>query len=227
MPLKNNVKSSGSGRILYIVRHAEREDNINRHWKKLHPGMKEDNSPLSERGRVQAEELGKRFADIEFDHIFCSPFDRTVETATRIVGNKNIPLKVEPGLAEALYLCENPPGFEDPEKLKKKYPLVDTSYKPVFAPPMPREGYGDDACTPRLRKTLEGILERFNSGVFVFVGHGASIGALHEVLIDKWEYVGQATVSQFEELDNKPGKFKCILSSDASHLSDKSNLRPW
>ena len=75
---------------------------------------------------------------------------------------------MEPGLAEALYLCENPPGFEDPEKLKRKYPLGDTSYKPVFTPPLPREGYGDDACTPRLRKTLEGILERFDSGIFKF-----------------------------------------------------------
>lgn len=57
------------------------------------------------------------------------------------------------------------------------------------------------------------------------VGHGASIGAIHEVLTDDFKYVGQATVSKFTE--TAPGKFKEDYSSDASHLSDKRDLRPW
>uniref|UniRef100_A0A0M3HIY3 Secreted protein n=1 Tax=Ascaris lumbricoides TaxID=6252 RepID=A0A0M3HIY3_ASCLU len=59
----------------------------------------------------------------------------------------------------------------------------------------------------------------------LLVSHGAPIGAIHELLGGNWKYVGQATVSKFVEV--KPGKFKKELSSDASHLSDKSNLRPW
>lgn len=57
------------------------------------------------------------------------------------------------------------------------------------------------------------------------MSHGAPIGAIHEILTGNWKYVGQATVSKFVE--SSPGKFKKELSSDASHLSDKSNLRPW
>jgi broad specificity phosphatase PhoE len=47
---------------IWLVRHAEREDNINRHWhKNANPnGLKPDNPPLSARGLIQAEELAQR-----------------------------------------------------------------------------------------------------------------------------------------------------------------------
>ncbi len=41
-----------------------------------------------------------RFVEQKLDHVFASPFDRTVETATRLIGDRGIPIKVEPGLAE-------------------------------------------------------------------------------------------------------------------------------
>lgn len=51
-------------RILWVVRHAEREDNINDKWikdKAKNPhNLKSDNSPLSARGQKQADELNKR-----------------------------------------------------------------------------------------------------------------------------------------------------------------------
>lgn len=59
----------------------------------------------------------------------------------------------------------------------------------------------------------------------LLVSHGAPIGAIHEIFYGKWKYVGQATVSKF--VQTKDGKFLKELSSDDSHLSDKSNLRPW
>ncbi|KAH7669944.1 Protein Y18H1A.4, partial [Aphelenchoides avenae] len=62
----------------------------------------------------------------------------------------------------ALYLCEKPPSFWPAEKLKEKFSLVDTSYAPVCPTPLPKEGYGDDACIPRLRRTLEGIFDRYS-----------------------------------------------------------------
>lgn len=58
-------------------------------------------------------------------------------------------------------MCEDPPGYEDLNVLKEKYPLVDTSYKSVMPWKLPREGDGDEACTPRVQMTLEGIEERF------------------------------------------------------------------
>ncbi|CAB3407059.1 unnamed protein product [Caenorhabditis bovis] len=214
-------------RKIWIVRHAEREDNINRGWRNLPEakGLTRDNSILSARGRKQAAECQVRFKNQKIDHVFSSPFDRTIETASIIVGDKGLKVKAEGGLCEALYLCESPPGFWETDKLADKFPLVDRDYIPVYSKyTLPKEGDGDDACVDRVRTTLKRIFEKYE-GNLLLVGHGASIGACHEVLHGDFKYVGQATVTEFEE--TAPGKYKMNYSSDASHLSDKSNLRPW
>lgn len=58
-------------------------------------------------------------------------------------------------------MCENPPGYEPLEVLKKKYPLIDATYQPIMPWKLPKEGFGDDACVPRVEKTLKGIQKRF------------------------------------------------------------------
>ncbi|MFH4980097.1 hypothetical protein AB6A40_006806 [Gnathostoma spinigerum] len=218
------TEEKSTGTILWVVRHAEREDNVNHHWTKS-SNLRSDNTPLSRRGQCQADELGKRFTNIELDRVFVSPFDRTLETATRLLGDRNISINVEPGLVEALYLCEDPPGYESLEVLKKKYPLIDTSYKPIMPWKLPREGYGDDGCSPRIEKTLEALVARYPGQRILLVSHGAPIGAIHEILSGRWKYVGQATVSKFVQTGKN--RWQKELSSDSSHLSDQTNLRPW
>ncbi|KAI6216729.1 hypothetical protein M3Y99_01801500 [Aphelenchoides fujianensis] len=184
-------------RRLYVVRHAEREDNVNRDWQRVHQRFTKDNSPLSDRGRRQAEELREYFKDITID-----------ETATILLGGHPNHIQVEPGRCEALYLCQKPqPGFWPMHELVQKFERVDMDYKPVFPPPMPKEGMGDEGRVPRLEKTIDTILARcpesrvngcFASNI-VPLRHGASITAIHYVLISDFSYVGQATVSIFDE----------------------------
>ncbi|GMT01585.1 hypothetical protein PENTCL1PPCAC_23759, partial [Pristionchus entomophagus] len=220
-------------RVIWVVRHCEREDNVNRQWKKL-PGMSVfefDNSPLSQRGRAQAQELGKRFRNEAIAQVFASPFDRTIETAHVIVEmneNKNLNVKPEPGLCEALYLCAKPaPSFWDAKELKEKFPRVDEEYDPVFSKyTLPKEGCGDDECVPRLKTTIERLVQRY-AGPILLVGHGASIGAIHEVLTNDFKYVGQATVTKFVQSGHAMEEIKLVYSSCTKHLSDPHNLRPW
>ncbi|KIH53088.1 hypothetical protein ANCDUO_16794 [Ancylostoma duodenale] len=142
-----------------------REDNINVNWRRL-PLARDlaiDNSMLSERGRGQAKECAAR----------------TIQTASIIAAEKNLLVKVcfprknnvnqfdnllqpEPGLCEALHHCCDPPAFWTPEKLKEKYPLVDTKYIPVVPrTSLPKQEFGDNACKPRIRVTLNRLTEKY------------------------------------------------------------------
>ncbi|VDM29987.1 unnamed protein product [Toxocara canis] len=88
---------------IWVVRHAEREDNVNKAWRRWFYAithLAKDDSPLSKRGRLQAEECAARFANVHLDHVFSSPYNRCIETAVRIVRSRGMSIKVEPGLSE-------------------------------------------------------------------------------------------------------------------------------
>ncbi|KAI6188091.1 Protein of unknown function DUF842 domain containing protein [Aphelenchoides besseyi] len=91
------------------------------------------------------------FKDIPIDQIYVSPFTRTMETASKLLdGNHPNSINVEPGLCE---------GFFSTQKLKEDFPRVNMEYSPICPSPLPKEGMGDEACIPRLRKTINGILD--------------------------------------------------------------------
>jgi len=68
---------------LYLIRHAQSEANINHHL----IGGRSNESPLSEKGELQASLLGQRLkhSNIVFDEIYSSTARRTIETS-RIAG---------------------------------------------------------------------------------------------------------------------------------------------
>ncbi|PIO70699.1 hypothetical protein TELCIR_07438, partial [Teladorsagia circumcincta] len=76
-------------------RKGEEEDNVNPDWQRLPEakGLKIDNPMLSARGRKQARECAARFRDVNIAHIFASPFDRTMETASIIAECKDLLVK--------------------------------------------------------------------------------------------------------------------------------------
>ncbi|EYC00816.1 hypothetical protein Y032_0112g275 [Ancylostoma ceylanicum] len=142
-----------------------REDNINIDWRKLPQarGLTSDNTMLSDRGRRQAKECAARFRNVNITNVFASPFDRTIQTASIIADEKNLLVKPEPGLCEALHHCCDPPGFWTPEKLKEKYPLVDAKYIPAFPrTSLPKQEFGDNECKPRIRVTLNRLTEKYD-----------------------------------------------------------------
>ena len=98
-------------RNIFLVRHGHREDFIgdteqyNYEWAKVSP--RRFNPALSTLGRKQACNLANSLKKANIQHIFASPFLRTVQTASfisRIVGVK---IKVESGFSEWL----NPDWF--------------------------------------------------------------------------------------------------------------------
>lgn len=78
----------------YLVRHGESEANA------AHRFAGRTDSPLTERGRQQAEAVAEALAKVHFDRIVSSPLSRCRDTALVIARRHQLPLDLEPDLAE-------------------------------------------------------------------------------------------------------------------------------
>jgi broad specificity phosphatase PhoE len=78
----------------YFVRHGESEGNAAR----IFTGQSD--SPLTPRGREQAEAVAEELAKVKFDRIVSSDLSRTRDTALAIAKRHRIPVEVVPALRE-------------------------------------------------------------------------------------------------------------------------------
>jgi probable phosphomutase (TIGR03848 family) len=58
---------------------------------------------LNDEGRAQAEALAERLRDVQISTIYCSPLERTQETAEPLARVKGLPVQVREGLGEVRY----------------------------------------------------------------------------------------------------------------------------
>ena len=81
---------------VYFVRHGESIANVDNILSTQQPLL----HPLTERGRVQAREVGARLAGIRLDAAYSSDLLRAVQTTELILDGREIPLQVTPQLRE-------------------------------------------------------------------------------------------------------------------------------
>ena len=67
---------------IYLVRHAQTDDNAN------HIMQGRRNNPLNDTGRKDALELREKLLPIEIDYCYTSPLVRSVETAFILIGDR-------------------------------------------------------------------------------------------------------------------------------------------
>ena len=79
---------------IYLARHGQTEENISRIFQGHLPGH------LTEEGKQQAVELGKRLRDILLDAILSSDLQRVIDTVRLAVGDRNLPWQTTPLLRE-------------------------------------------------------------------------------------------------------------------------------
>ena len=78
----------------YFVRHGESEGNAARVF------TGQTDSPLTERGRQQAETVAEELAEVKFDRIVSSDLSRTRDTAAVIAKRHRVPVEIIPELRE-------------------------------------------------------------------------------------------------------------------------------
>ncbi|KAL3080563.1 hypothetical protein niasHS_013757 [Heterodera schachtii] len=230
---------------LWLVRHAERLDNIS-DWGNNLNELDQQDTPLSKRGIEQAKELGKRFKTEKIDKVFASPFKRTVHTASLLLdGNPNhhnTYINVEPGFGEFYKICSVKLGFMETTKLKEHFPLIDLNYLPVYNKILLHLIDSERSQRPQEEKDCSFVVENAlrhilkanqNAKNIVVVSHCGLIATIHELLTGEETSCGQATVSKFVQYANDDAtddvlkRYHVEYSSDMSHLTEHSNLRPF
>ncbi|VDK44668.1 unnamed protein product [Anisakis simplex] len=227
-PTASTIDSRGT-RTVWVVRHGQRVDNIDKTWKLNAPRGAWDDPPLTSRGHQQAIECARRLARERIDTILCSPFMRCVQTASHIssVHPKQPRVFIEPGLCESLNVCQNPPGYLTATQLRNDFPLIDENYRTIVPKPEPENN--EIECKQRITIVLNEMLRRYEGDILI-VSHGSPIAMIHEVLTGEWHYIGQCTISKFISSGNdnnngEMGTFSAAMQGDSTHLTDRTNLR--
>ncbi len=209
------VGPPGSTELL-LVRHGASADSVEGESFELVEGQ--GDPPLSEIGRHQAEQVGRRLALTPFDGIYVSSLRRTSETAAPLVERTGTTPVIDADLRE-VFLGEWEGGLLR-QKAVDRDPLFEEIMRAQRWDVVPgaesREVFGG-----RLRRAIGRIAETHPGGRVIVFSHGAAIG----------EILAQATGSEpfaFVGADNAsisrvvvtPERWVVRGFNDTAHLSD-------
>ncbi len=204
-------------KIVWIARHANRLDFVNPEW--FNTAERRYDPPLSADGFLQAQELAERLKGERINHVFASPFLRTVQTANQVAEILDLPLKLEWGLCEWLnpeWMTEMPEVLP-PEVLAPEFPRIDLSYQSRVVPEYPES---DEGCVQRAGETARRLAEEFSEDILL-VGHGASvIGATIGLAVEAAQIELSAALCCLYKVVRQGEKWEIELKGDRSHLRE-------
>ena len=152
-----------------LVRHAETTWNLESRY------QGQLDSPLTERGILQAKALADRLRQIDLDQIYASDLGRAMHTAEKISAASGHTVGFDPRLRERHFGIFH--GLQKPN-IPGKYPeeyRAFTSGDPDYVPP---EGESLQQLHDRSLACLEELADRHAGQRLVLVTHGGVLGAL-------------------------------------------------
>ncbi|MDP6776598.1 MAG: histidine phosphatase family protein [Candidatus Latescibacteria bacterium] len=201
--------TEGETQTVWICRHANRIDFVDRSWRG-------DDPHLSPDGIVQAKETGDRLVGEGIQHIFASPFLRTVETAHYIAEALGLSVKIEHGASEWL----NPEWFSvRPEHIPvdaliERFPRVDPNHKSVVIPGYPE---GSEEAFARAGRAARELADT-HIGDILLIGHGHSVHGMADGLVGTHSELSVGLCS-LVKIVRENGTARIELDGDSSHLS--------
>lgn len=159
---------------LYIIRHGQTE------WNKAGRLQGWNNSNLTQHGIENAERLGQRLKDIDFDYIYSSTQKRAIDTANIIKGNRNIDIIQLEGLREIGFGSWE--GMEIDE-INSKYSREFDAYLNTPHLYRPIDGESFQELFSRVEDSLNRILSKKGENILI-VCHGVTIKALFSIIKD-------------------------------------------
>jgi len=103
---------------LYLLRHEDRNMNDPTFF-----------SPLTDKGKQNAQELKKILENLNITHVYSSPFIRTLQTIEPFIQSSGAKINIENGFMEGLQdpLFEKRPNIELPRSMYKLFHINETS----------------------------------------------------------------------------------------------------
>jgi broad specificity phosphatase PhoE len=200
---------------VWIARHANRLDFVNPEWFNTAPLPYDP--PLSLDGLQQAERLGKRLKNESIEHIFASPFLRTIQTANFVAESLDLTIKVEAGVGEWLNpeWMKEPPKLHQPQLLREEYPRLDLDYRSKVLSQYPET---DRQVRERTAQTIKTLVTEYSENILL-IGHGASVAGAVLALIEGEGTLKVPLCSLFK-IVRKSDKWHLELNADTRHLDD-------
>jgi broad specificity phosphatase PhoE len=199
-------------RIVWITRHGSRADD-DRQWRQT--AERPDDPDLSPAGIGQARKLADRLAGEPMDHLFSSPYLRTMHTAHFCGQIAKLPINIEDGIGEWL----DPAKFTATPLLLPRRELarrfrVNEWYQPIHYPLYPE---GPEMLYSRCRLVINRILAA-TSGNLLLVGHSASCKAIIFSLLGRRLRL-EIPECSLTQLVQKEKSWHLRLKADTSFLS--------
>ena len=153
---------------IYVVRHCSTRYSE----EKIYCGNTD--APLSEAGRIEAERLAEAMKDRHIDLVLASPLMRARDTASAIVGDKNIPVLYDDRLKERNFGDFEGTSVEGTEGKKCRY---------SFAIKYP-SGESNLQVAARIYAFLDEIRAKYAGKNIVIVSHGSVCRLIRSYFMD-------------------------------------------
>lgn len=198
---------------VYLVRHGESRGNLDGRVQ----GQSE--SPLTERGRRQADAAGRALDDRGIDLVYCSDLSRAKDSADIMAASLGLSVQVDPRLREV--------SFGSLEG--KTWAELDTYYTAAEArgdgdwyTHRPPGGESRQDLTARVYDTLEDLVKRHEGKTLLVVSHGGFIGFFFRAVLGMPttpRYIGFRTPNcALHRFDHHGGRFHLVTWGERTHL---------
>ena len=213
----------GDGKLtrIYFIRHVQASGNINRIF------QGQIDTDVSEQGRIQMNDLAKRFGDVPLDAIYVSPLKRAMATAKAVQGERNISLIADDRLKEiGAGIWEGVPLDTIGEKYADDLEVWRTRLWDF-------QVEGSESCRgvyARTAEALDDIIKSNPGKTVAVVSHGCSLRNLlcyamgYKIEeMDKVSWLGNASITQMIFEGGAPGQLQYI--NDQSHITPETILQ--
>ena len=200
--------------IVWIARHGHRQDYADLGWRRQ--AARPQDPGLSAAGVVEAQDLAQHLVSETVEHIFASPFLRTVVTAVHSAIALELPIKLEAGLGEHMSpkLFKTCPELLSIDQMADQFPQIDRAYESQIMPQFPET---EAEALARVQQTIQHLVQNFSGNLLIvtheLIGKGVVWG-----LIDQQPQVRFPTCG-LTQLVHDQGQWQVACSGETAHLS--------